>query len=62
MSSNSVSSATRNNVEDYGLANLRHAFMKFEWPTFTLVMGQTWTVPGVQRSFYVLDVNDLCAL
>ena len=59
MSSNAVSSTQRNNTEDYGLANLRHAFMKFDWPTFSLVMGQTWTVPGVQPCFCLLDVNEL---
>jgi hypothetical protein len=59
MTSNSVSAATRNNVEDYGLANLRHAFMKFDWPTFSLVMGRTWSVPGVQPCFCLLDVNEL---
>ena len=54
-----MSNTQRNNTEDYGLANLRHAFMKFTWPTFALVIGQTWVVPGVQQSYYVLDVNDL---
>src|SRR5512135_1028867 len=59
MSSNSVSSVTRSNVEDYGLANLRHAFMKFDWPTFSLVIGKTWSVPGIQPCFCLLDVNEL---
>jgi len=59
MSSNSVSASTRNSVEDYGLANLRHAFMKFDWPTFSIVAGKTWSVPGVMPCFCLLDVNEL---
>jgi hypothetical protein len=59
MSSNAVAASARNSVEDYGLFNLRHAFMKFDWPTFTLVMGQTWTIPGVQPCFCLLDVNEI---
>ena len=59
MTSNSVSASTRNSVEDYGLANLRHAFMKFDWPTFSIVAGKTWQVPGVQPCFCLLDVNEL---
>ncbi len=58
LTSNSVSSATRNNVEDYGLFNLRHAFMKFDWPTFSLVMGRTWSVPGNQPCFCLMGVNE----
>ncbi|HVN24223.1 MAG TPA: hypothetical protein VMT71_09635 [Syntrophorhabdales bacterium] len=56
--SNSVSGPVRNNVEDYGLFALRHAFMKFEWPTFTVIAGQTWTVPGVLPCFCLLGVNE----
>jgi len=59
LTSNSVSSATRNNVEDYGLFNLRHAFMKFDWPTFSLVIGRTWSVPGNQPCFCLLGVNEI---
>ncbi len=59
LTSNSVSSATRNSVEDYGLFNLRHAFMKFDWPTFSLVMGRTWSVPGNQPCFCLLGVNEI---
>ena len=59
MTSNAISAAARNNVEDYGLANLRHAFMKFDWPTFSLVMGRTWQVPGVQPCFCLLGVNEI---
>ncbi len=59
MTSNAVSCHARSNVEDYGLANLRHAFMKFDWPTFSIVAGRTWSVPGVQPCFCLLDVNEL---
>jgi hypothetical protein len=59
MTSNAVAASARNSVEDYGLANLRHAFMKFDWPTFSLVIGKTWQVPGVQPCFCLLDVNEL---
>jgi hypothetical protein len=59
LTSNAVGSSYRSNVEDYGLANLRHAFMKFDWPTFSLVMGKTWSVPGAQPCFCLLDVNEL---
>ena len=59
LTSNSVSAATRNNVEDYGLFNLRHAFMKFDWPTFSVVAGQTWSVPGNQPCFCLLGVNEI---
>ncbi len=59
MTSNAVSSTQRSNTEDYGLANLRHAFMKFDWPTFSLVIGKTWSVPGVMPCFCLLDVNEL---
>jgi len=59
LTSNSVSSPTRNNVEDYGLFNLRHAFMKFDWPTFSIVAGQTWSVPGNQPCFCLLGVNEI---
>ena len=54
-----MSASTRNSVEDYGLANLRHAFMKFDWPTFSIVAGKTWSVPGVMPCFCLLGVNEL---
>jgi len=57
-SSNSVSATTRNSAEDYGLANLRHAFMKFDWPSFSIVAGRTWSVPGNQPCFCLLGVNE----
>ena len=58
MTSNGVAASSRNSVEDYGLANLRHAFMKFDWPTFSIVAGQTWSVPGNQPCFCLLGVNE----
>lgn len=59
LTSNSVSASTRNSVEDYGLFNLRHAFMKFDWPTFSIVIGRTWSVPGNQPCFCLLGVNEI---
>ncbi len=59
LTSNSVSATTRNSVEDYGLFNLRHAFMKFDWPTFSIVAGRTWSVPGNQPCFCLLGVNEI---
>ena len=59
LTSNSVSATTRNSVEDYGLFNLRHAFMKFDWPTFSVVIGRTWSVPGNQPCFCLLGVNEI---
>jgi len=58
LTSNSVSDSTRNNVENYGLFYLRHAYMKFEWPTFTVVAGQTWSIPGNLPSFVLLGANE----
>ncbi len=59
MTTNSISSSVRSNVEDYGLFNLRHAFMKFDWPTFSIVAGRTWSVPGNQPCFCLLGVNEI---
>jgi len=59
LTSNSVSASSRNSVEDYGLFNLRHAFMKFDWPTFSVVIGRTWSVPGNQPCFCLLGVNEI---
>jgi len=58
LTSNSVSDSTRNNVENYGLFYLRHAYMKFEWPTFTVVAGQTWSIPGNLPSYVLLGANE----
>jgi len=55
----SYDSATRSNVNSYGVAALRHAFMKFDWPTVSLIMGQTWTGPGILPCFCILGVNEL---
>lgn len=43
----------------YGLFQLRHAFMKFDWPTSSLVVGQTWQPWGLMPCFCVLNVNEL---
>jgi len=47
------------NSSSYGTFGLRHAFMKFDWPTFSLVMGSTWTLPGALPCFCLMSVNDL---
>jgi hypothetical protein len=62
ITSNSVSASTRNNVEDYGLASLRHAFMKFEWPKLSLLIGQTWNPIGYLPVYYLPGVYDLNTL
>ncbi len=59
MSSNAVAANVRNSTEDYGLAALRHAFMKWDWPTFSLLIGQTWNPVGNLPCFCLLDTNDL---
>ena len=33
--------------------------MKFDWPTFSLVMGSTWTLPGALPCFCLMTVNEL---
>jgi hypothetical protein len=55
----STDSATRSQLNSYGVASLRHAFMKFDWPTVSLIMGQTWTGPGILPCFCILGVNEL---
>jgi len=47
------------NSSSYGTYGLRHAFMKFDWPTFSLVMGSTWTLPGALPCFCLMSVNEL---
>ncbi len=47
------------NSSSYGTFGLRHAFMKFDWPTFSLVMGSTWTLPGALPCFCLMSVNEL---
>ncbi len=59
MSTNAVAADARNSTEDYGLAALRHAFMKFDWPTFSLLIGQTWNPVGYLPSYITLNTNDL---
>lgn len=54
----SQDAATRSEVEAYGSFGLRHAFMKFDWPTFSIVAGQTWSVPGVMPCFCLLTTSD----
>jgi hypothetical protein len=43
----------------YGLFQLRHAFLKFDWPTSSLVIGQAWQPWGLMPCFCVLNVNEL---
>jgi hypothetical protein len=33
--------------------------MKFDWPTFSIVAGRTWSVPGNQPCFCLLGVNEI---
>jgi len=54
----SQDAATRSEIESYGSFGLRHAFMKFDWPTFSVVAGQTWSVPGVMPCFCLLTTSD----
>jgi len=43
----------------YEAFRLRHAFMKFDWGTTDLVIGQTWQTWGLMPSFNLLGVNEL---
>jgi hypothetical protein len=43
----------------YGLFQLRHAFLKFDWTKDTLIIGQTWQAWGLMPCFCVLNVNEL---
>jgi hypothetical protein len=58
MSNNAVAANVRNSTEDYGLAALTQAFMKWEWPTFSLLMGQTWN-PVISVPTYYLPTTYL---
>jgi hypothetical protein len=43
----------------YGLFSLRHAYMKFEWPKTSLLIGQTWQPWGYLNSYVYLNASDL---
>ncbi|MDD5008015.1 MAG: hypothetical protein PHU49_08350 [Syntrophorhabdaceae bacterium] len=43
----------------YEAFRLRHAFMKFDWGSTNLVVGQTWQTWGLMPSFNLLGVNEL---
>jgi len=43
----------------YEAFRLRHAFMKFNWGTTDLTIGQTWQTWGLMPSFNLLGVNEL---
>ena len=43
----------------YEAFRLRHAFMKFDWGSTNLVIGQTWQTWGLMPSFNLLGVNEL---
>ncbi len=58
MSSNAVAASARNSVEDYNQAALRHAFMKFDWPKFSLLIGQTWSPLGLLPTYYLQGAYD----
>lgn len=55
----STDAAIRSTIGSYSVFTLRHAFMKFDWPTVSLIMGQTWTGPGILPCFCILGVNEL---
>jgi len=59
MGSASVAANVRSSYESYGTATLSHAFMKFDWPSFSLLIGKTFTVPGALPCFCVLANGDL---
>lgn len=44
---------------NYGVFNLRHAYMKFDWSTTSLLVGQTWQPWGYLNSYVYLNTNDL---
>jgi hypothetical protein len=56
MSQNAVAASARNSVEDYGLAALTQAFMKWEWPRLSLLVGQTWN-PVISLPTYYLPTT-----
>jgi hypothetical protein len=58
-SSNTGADSFGPNTSAYGTFGLRHAFMKFDWPTFSLVIGSTWTLPGALPCFCLMSVNEL---
>jgi hypothetical protein len=43
----------------YGLFQLRHAFLKFDWPESSLLIGQTWQSWGLLPCFCLLGFNEL---
>lgn len=44
---------------NYGAFNLRHAYMKFDWTTTSLLVGQTWQPWGYLNSYVYLNTSDL---
>jgi hypothetical protein len=44
---------------NYGVFGLRHAYMKFDWPETSLLIGQTWQPWGYLNSYVYLNTNDL---
>jgi hypothetical protein len=43
----------------YGVYQLRHAYLKFEWPESSLLFGQTWMDWGYLPSYYAFGFNEL---
>jgi hypothetical protein len=43
----------------YGLFDLRHAFIKFDWPTASLLIGKYWQPWGLLPCFCLLNYNEL---
>ena len=60
-SSNAVAANVRNSTEDYGLAALTHAYTKWEWPKFSLLLGQTWDPIGFLPVYFLPGAHDLSA-
>jgi hypothetical protein len=49
------------NNSSYGGFGLTRAFMKFDWPTFSLVIGTNYTLPGSLPCFCLMTANQLGA-
>ncbi len=59
--SNAVAENVRNSTENYGNASLRHAYMKFDWPSFSILAGQTWNPIGFLPVYFLPGVYDFDA-
>jgi hypothetical protein len=48
-----------NTLDEYGLMQLRQAWMQFDWPKTSLRMGHDWVKWDLAGYFYVLGINEL---